>query len=133
MNTLDTPFVPISWGELIDKITILEIKVDRIQAPEAIANCEKERIALEPIFQGHPQSQSAEVIELREKLKSVNLQLWDIEDAIRELERKKDFGEVFVETARSVYIQNDQRARLKKELNVLLGSSLIEEKSYKPY
>lgn len=133
MNTLDTPFVPISWGELIDKITILEIKVDRIQAPEAIANCEKERIALEPIFQGHPQSQSAEVIELREKLKSVNLQLWDIEDAIRELERKKDFGEAFVETARSVYIQNDQRARLKKELNVLLGSSLIEEKSYKPY
>ena len=133
MATMNTPFVPISWGELIDKITILEIKVERIQTPEAIANCEKERMALEPIFQGHPESRSNAVVELRKKLKNVNLQLWDIEDAIRELERKKDFGEAFVETARSVYIQNDQRARLKKELNVLLGSSLTEEKSYKPY
>ena len=133
MTTMNTPFVPISWGEIIDKITILEIKVERIQAPEAIANCEKERIALEPIFQGHPESQSNAVVALREKLKNVNLQLWDIEDAIRELERNKDFGDAFVETARSVYIQNDQRAQLKKELNLLLGSALIEEKSYTPY
>ena len=131
-NTPNVP-VPISWGEFIDKITILEIKVDRISQPQALANCQKELSALEPIVASHKAGQSADLVTLRSELKGVNLTLWDIEDKIRELERQKDFGADFIETARSVYIQNDQRAALKKQINQLLGSELTEEKSYKPY
>jgi hypothetical protein len=89
--------------------------------------------ALEPIVTSHKAGQSADLVALRSELKGVNLKLWDIEDKIRELERQKDFGSDFIETARSVYIQNDQRAALKKQINQLLGSELTEEKSYKPY
>lgn len=123
------PQVPVSWGELIDKITILEIKVERLDTQSARANALRElellrAIAAPVLADGHP---------LVSRLKSLNQALWDIEDRIRDHERTGDFGPGFVELARSVYRHNDERGVLKREINLALGSALIEEKSYKPY
>ncbi|MGQ9368798.1 DUF6165 family protein [Azospirillum sp. ST 5-10] len=124
--------VPVSWGELTDKITILQIKSERITDSMKLANVRKELEALEAVCAasgGLPDRTATVVAELR----SVNAELWDIEDDIRECERAKDFGERFVALARKVYRTNDRRAGLKRIINDIMGSELIEEKSYKDY
>jgi len=124
--------VEIPSGELIDRITILEIKAQRVTDPEKLNNVEKELRTLTNTRDCFIQP-SAELAELTSQLKAVNEALWEIEDGIRDCERAKDFGPRFVELARSVYRNNDRRAELKRKISILLGSNLIEEKSYKPY
>ncbi|MBI2236862.1 MAG: hypothetical protein HYU60_07950 [Magnetospirillum sp.] len=124
--------VPVSWGEVIDKITILEIKAERLTDPAKLANVTKELAELAAVrdreFAGH-----AGLAQLSAELKAVNEALWVIEDDIRDCERARDFGARFVELARAVYVTNDQRSRVKRQINDLLGSALVEEKSYAPY
>ena len=119
----------VSNGEIIDKLTIIEIKLEKIADPEKRKNLEKEYNILNEA--------AADILDKKDplyrRLKEVNLQLWMIEDRIRDFERNKDFGEEFIRTARSVYQQNDLRAALKRQINEKTGSGLIEEKSYKPY
>lgn len=122
----------VSWGELIDKYTILLIKSERIHDEAKLKNVQAELTALSPAHdQAH--GMSAGLGEAEGRLKAINEELWDIEDRIRDCERAKDFGPRFVELARSVYFRNDVRAAVKREINQLLGSSLVEEKSYQPY
>lgn len=123
--------VPVSWGELIDKITILEIKSERITDATKLGNVRKELDLLALRLGAH--AGQAEVLRLKAALRGVNEALWDIEDEIRVCENAGDFGNRFVELARSVYITNDKRADLKRELNAALGSDLVEEKSYQAY
>jgi hypothetical protein len=123
-----SPLVPVSWGELIDKLTILEIKQERIDAPEARANVTREYLRLSEA--AAPVAEHDGITGLRGELKAVNQALWEIEDEIRAKEAAGDFGEAFVRLARSVYKRNDERAALKRELNMLLKSELVEEKSY---
>jgi hypothetical protein len=124
--------VDISPGELIDKITILEIKLERITDARKQANVAFE---LRVLHQACDPSwdQSSDLVAVKSGLKAINTRLWDIEDQIRDCEREKDFGPRFIELARSVYKSNDHRAALKREINELLGSRLIEEKSYSDY
>ena len=124
--------IPVSWGELLDKLTILQIKKERIENPEKLVNISKEYDALDRVRVRHCNS-SDELDTLVDGLRMANEKLWEIEDAIRECEREKDFGSRFIELARSVYKTNDRRARLKYLLNELLGSELVEEKSYEEY
>ena len=124
--------IPASAGELIDKITILEIKLKNIVDPVKNRNVSIELEALSKCFEENI-IQSNEIEKLKTNLKQVNRALWNIEDDIRQCEQAGEFGEKFVELARSVYRQNDKRAALKKEINILLGSSIIEEKSYADY
>ena len=124
--------IPASAGELIDKITILEIKLKNIVDPVKNRNVSIELEALSKCFEENI-IQSNEIEELKTNLKQVNSALWNIEDDIRQCEQADEFGEKFVELARSVYRQNDKRAALKKEINIMLGSSIIEEKSYADY
>jgi len=126
---MSIPHVPTSWGELLDKITILEIKVARLPTPAARANAEKELALLKEIAA----PALAETAALATKLKALNERLWEIEDRIREHERAGNFDTAFIALARSVYQTNDERGRIKREINLALGSGLIEEKSYKPY
>jgi Family of unknown function (DUF6165) len=123
--------VPISPGELLDKITILRIKVARIQDAAKLANVRLELSLLEQTWAqaGAPAGVAAE----EHALQAVNERLWDIEDRIRDKEAHQTFDRDFVELARSVYVCNDERAALKKRINVQLGSRLVEEKSYKQY
>jgi hypothetical protein len=126
--------VEVSYGELMDKISILEIKANRITDPTKQANILDELIVLNIALQSiHANVDNTELASLREKLKQTNETLWEIEDAIRDKERHKVFDPAFIELARSVYIVNDQRARLKKQIDQLLGSRLTEEKSYQSY
>jgi len=125
------PQVPISWGELIDKITILEIKVERLSTDEAKANAAKELGLLREI--AGPVLAGGKTGALVARLKTLNEALWEIEDRIRDHERLGDFGADFIELARAVYKRNDERGAVKREVNLALGSQLIEEKSYKPY
>jgi len=129
--TQTTPHVPTSWGELIDKITILEIKVERLSTEQARANAAKELALLREIAK--PALAGKEISALVARLKSVNETLWEIEDRIRDHERSGTFDEAFIGLARSVYKRNDERGQVKRALNLALGSGLIEEKSYKPY
>lgn len=124
--------IEIAPGELIDKITILEIKTEQISDPAKLANV---RIELETLVAARDSTiaPSAEMDRLMADLKAVNQELWVIEDDIRDCERDGDFGTKFVQLARAVYKTNDRRAALKREINVLLGSRLVEEKSYQPY
>ena len=124
--------VEVAPGELIDKITILEINLARMDDENKLRNVKRELEVLQAARDGAIE-ESAELEALTSRLKTVNEQLWDIEDDIRSCERAKDFGPRFVELARSVYKNNDRRAALKREINELLGSHLIEEKSYKDY
>ena len=119
-------------GELIDKITILEIKKERIGDAAKLANVRTELDVLNRTRDGGL-SPSGELEKLTAELRAVNETLWEVEDQIRECERAKDFGGRFVELARSVYRNNDRRAALKRRINELLGSRLVEEKSYAPY
>ncbi|MBL38665.1 MAG: hypothetical protein CMP07_09680 [Xanthomonadales bacterium] len=124
--------VPISPGELLDKISILEIKSERIGDPNKRANVERELDLLTGLWHGEA-AETTEVTAGRTELKTLNEKLWDIEDAIRDCEREGDFGPRFVELARSVYKTNDQRAAVKRRINEALGSTILEEKSYKEY
>ncbi|NJR79491.1 DUF6165 family protein [Sphingomonas corticis] len=128
MASIATPSVPVSWGELLDKITILEIKRDRIAKAEARANVLREYGLLRRI--GAEVMRQDAVATLVVALKQVNERLWDIEDAIREREAATDFGTDFVALARAVYQQNDRRAAIKRAINEELESDLVEEKSY---
>ena len=124
--------VPVSFGELLDKIAILQIKSERMSDPAKLANVRKELDALSATWLEHPAAQIP-VIELRAALKAVNERLWVIEDDIRICEKRQDFGPEFIRLARAVYFENDERARIKKDLNLALGSAYIEEKSYQDY
>ena len=124
--------VEISPGELIDKITILEIKIEKISDPDKLKNIKNEYRLLQQTYDKCiPASQ--EIRRLISKLKAVNEKLWMIEDDIRDCERRKDFDKGFIELARSVYKNNDTRARLKREINMILDSKIVEEKSYRKY
>ena len=124
--------VEVAPGELIDKITILEIKSERIADAGKLKNV---RVELDVLAAARDAAMaaSAELAELTAQLKQVNEALWEIEDAIRDCERGQDFGPKFIKLARSVYHSNDRRAALKRQINELLGSKLIEEKSYAAY
>lgn len=133
MNEFNTkPLVPVSWGELIDKLTILEIKQSKITSTEALQNIETELSFLKDIENQHQDFLSL-VKDTRASLLDVNIKLWKVEDELREKEFKNEFDHDFMQSARSVYILNDERARLKKNINHVLGSALVEEKSYTPY
>jgi hypothetical protein len=124
--------VPVSVGELVDKLVILEIKAERIADQAKRANVVHERDLLRDTVANEVPG-SARLNELTAALKQVNEELWVIEDDIRDCERNRDFGTRFVELARAVYVTNDKRAALKKDINLLVGSDIVEEKSYKAY
>jgi hypothetical protein len=126
------PIVPVSWGELLDKIAILEIKCLRLRAPTAVTNARRELVALGPTL-AMLEPAPAGLTELRAALASVNQRLWSIEDQIREKDAIGDFGPEFVTLARSVYRENDERGRIKRAINTLLGSELVEETQYSAY
>jgi hypothetical protein len=121
--------IEVSNGEIIDKLTIIQIKLERIKDKSKLVNLKKEYDIL--------YKASASIISITDPLYialyQVNCELWDIEDRIRDLERKKDFGDVFISTAREVYFKNDRRSELKREINIKTSSGLIEEKSYEKY
>lgn len=122
----------ISVGELIDKITILEIKQERIRDAAKLNNIRAELRCLVDI-QAASKIKSAELDSLKAELKRVNTRLWEIEDDIRDHERNRDFGDSFIALARSVYQINDERAAKKRAINELTGSAIVEEKSYQDY
>ena len=122
-------FAPISVGELVDKITILEIKTENIQG-EALANIQNELQSLKKILDDNQLDVDSKIID---ELRQVNRILWKVEDKIRNHECQKDFGENFIDLARSVYRHNDQRAAIKRRINIQNNSELIEEKSYQDY
>jgi hypothetical protein len=124
--------VPVAYGELIDKITILEIKSERIRDAAKVANVRTELDLLNETWRADPASR-ADIAAERAGLRAVNEALWDIEDRIRLKEKAKEFDAEFVELARSVYVRNDERAAIKRRINEKLGSTLIEEKSYQEY
>lgn len=124
--------VEVSVGEFLDKLSILEIKSERISDPAKLVNVRKELALLQETWAASPYSRE-DISSQRLALKQVNEALWEIEDEIRRQEAARDFGEKFVALARSVYQQNDRRAAVKKEINTRLGSDLTEEKSYVDY
>lgn len=124
----EMPRVPVSWGELIDKITILEIKVERLRAPAAVANAQRELELLRDVL-----GALEDVAPLKEALATVNRTLWDIEDGIRAKEAAGVFDAEFVALARGVYHNNDERSRIKRAINEKLQSVIIEEKQYVRY
>jgi hypothetical protein len=124
--------VPISFGELFDKITILRIKSELIRNPEKLLNIKTELAALSSAAK-ECVPDTPDVSDLVETLYTINRRLWDIEDGKRDAERRKAFDADFIELARQVYIQNDQRADIKRQINLALGSAIIEEKSYGQY
>jgi predicted nuclease with TOPRIM domain len=123
---------PISPGELIDKITILEIKAERIKDAAKLQNVRHELQLLQDTWRrsGHDQ---ATIQSQWDELRRINAELWDIEDRIRDEERAQRFEAEFIRLARAVYVTNDERARVKREINTLLGSRIVEEKSYADY
>ncbi|MEI7709920.1 MAG: DUF6165 family protein [Rhodospirillales bacterium] len=123
------PTIPVSWGELADKISILEIKCARLRSAAAAANAARELAALSAVLAPVAASIAAE----RAELTAVNTRLWEIEDAIRARESAQDFGPAFVALARSVYRENDERGRIKAAINRALRSVLVEEKQYSAY
>ena len=129
MNQLS---VPVSYGELIDKITILEIKSERIGDSVKRANVCVELDLLNATWSSDPASRS-DIVTQRAALRAVNGELWEIENRIRFKEKSKAFDAEFIELARSVYIRNDERAAIKRAINEKLGSTLVEEKSYQDY
>ena len=129
---MKTPLIPISWGELFDKITILQIKLENLKDKNALKNVKIEYDELFKIYENNFRV-DANAKRLLAELKKINKTLWNIEDDIRDKERHKTFDEEFIELARSVYITNDERARIKRNINNSFGSQLIEEKSYSDY
>jgi hypothetical protein len=131
MNTTSV-LAPVSLGELLDKIVILEIKEERITEESKLINVRNELQSLRSIVPA-ALSDNAAVAPWEQSLREANSQLWDLEDRIRDKERDDDFGLEFVEIARLIYRTNDQRAHAKKMINSLCGSEIVEEKSYQPY
>ena len=123
---------PVSFGELLDKIAILQIKSERMSDAAKLANVRNELSALETTWMAHPAA-GHNIVDLRAQLKAVNERLWVIEDDIRIKEKAQAFDAEFIKLARSVYFENDERARIKKDINLALGSSYVEEKSYQDY
>ena len=124
--------VPVSFGELLDKIAILQIKSERMTDAAKLANVRNELSALEATWAAHPAA-AHDIADLRAELKAVNERLWVIEDDIRLKEQAQAFDAEFIRLARSVYVENDERARIKKQINQALGSTYVEEKSYQDY
>jgi hypothetical protein len=129
-NKLDKILAEISAGELIDKITILEIKKSKVSDKDKLTNIEKELTTLNKTMKKFIPNQD-KILELINNLKEINLKLWDIEDGKRAAEKKNEFGEKFIELARNVYKYNDERAKIKLTINNTLGSNIKEVKSYK--
>jgi hypothetical protein len=129
---MDIIQVPVSPGEVLDKITILEIKSERIKDADKVANVKRELELLGASWL-EAVEQDDSVRRIHAELKTINEALWEIEDDIRDKERAREFDQVFIDLARSVYVTNDQRANAKKELNIYLGSEIVEEKSYQDY
>lgn len=124
--------VPVSYGELLDKISILQIKSERMTDAAKLANVRAELAALDATWGAHPAA-AHDIADLRAQLKAVNERLWVIEDDIRIKEKAQEFDPAFIHLARSVYIENDVRAKIKKDINLALGSTYVEEKSYEDY
>ena len=124
--------VVLSVGELIDKITILQLKMKFIKNKEQLKNIRNELGTLKPLLKEN-NLETPKINELFAELYEINLKLWKIEDKIREKERQSDFKDEFISLARSVYFTNDKRAEIKKKINLISGSELIEEKSYEKY
>jgi len=129
---MKTPLIPISFGELFDKLTILKIKLDKLKNKNALENVKIEYNQLFIIYD-NDFSKDENAKRLFADLKQINEKLWHIEDKIRDKERDKAFDEEFIELARSIYITNDERSRIKKKINSTFGSKLFEEKSYSDY
>ncbi|MCX7032855.1 MAG: DUF6165 family protein [Arenimonas sp.] len=123
---------PVSFGELLYKIAILQIKSERMTDPAKLANVRHELSALESTWMAHPAARG-DIARLRQDLKAVNERLWVIEDDIRLKEKAQAFDQEFIALARAVYFENDERARIKKDINLALGSAYVEEKSYQDY
>jgi hypothetical protein len=124
--------VPISPGELIDKITILEIKSVRITDPAKVTNVRHELALLQETWRASPYS-TADIDVQWASLRRINEKLWDVEDQLRDKERARTFDQEFIDLARAVYFTNDERAAVKREINTKLGSKIVEEKSYAAY
>jgi hypothetical protein len=124
--------VPVSFGELLDKIAILEIKSERIGDPAKLANIRRELEALNATWSVAPAA-AIDIRAQRDALRAVNERLWVIEDDIRLKEKAQAFDAEFIALARAVYFENDERARIKREINLALGSAYVEEKSYQDY
>lgn len=124
--------VPISPGELIDKITILQIKSERITDPLKVANVRNELALLEATWRESPFATTDVDVEWA-SLRRINEKLWDVEDLLRDKERNRTFDQEFIDLARAVYFTNDERAAVKREINTKLGSKIVEEKSYAKY
>ena len=129
---MKTPLIPISWGELFDKITILQIKIENLQEKNALKNVKTEHDQLTKIYSSNF-LEDEKSNRLLKDLKKINQKLWDIEDKIRDKERLKKFDEEFLELARNVYLTNDERSRIKRNINETFGSKIIEEKLYSKY
>jgi hypothetical protein len=126
--------IEVSNGEVLDKYSILQIKSERITDPTALNNIRRELESLQPAVDAIRSLESSGTLHsLQDQLLEVNTSLWEVEDVLRGLEKSQDFGPSFVSAARSVYQLNDRRAAVKKEINLLTGSNLIEEKSYEKY
>ena len=126
------PLIPISWGELFDKITILQIKIENLQEKNALKNVKTEYDQLYKIYNSNfLEDEKAKLLMV--SLTQINKKLWDIEDKIRHKERIKKFDEEFIELARNVYFTNDKRSKIKRDINETFGSTIIEEKSYSKY
>ena len=125
--------VEVSNGELLDKLTILELKLTNITNVQKLSNIQKEHDELSPLADQLFNSYGEELKNLYKKLTEINSELWTIEDDIRECERNKDFGSDFVSLARAVYFTNDKRSDVKKAINLLTDSGFVEEKSYEDY
>ena len=125
--------VEVSNGELLDKLTILELKLSNISDVKKLTNIQKEHDELNPLAGQLFDLYGEELKNLYKQLAEINSELWTIEDDIRECERNKDFGSGFVSLARAVYFTNDKRSEIKKSINLLTGSGFVEEKSYEDY
>jgi predicted nucleic acid-binding Zn-ribbon protein len=126
------PTIEVSWGELIDKLTILEIKQQRLTSPAAVANVRNELAALRRVFETLDPAPTA-LDAMKRDLKTINEALWDIENRTRAKEAEKSFDREFIELTRSVYLNNDKRALIKRRINELLDSGFVEEKQYTSY
>jgi hypothetical protein len=132
-SDLRAPLVPDSWGELIDKITILEIKAEQLNAPDAARSAEHELGPLRDALATLGSDAPSDLAVLAAELATINRRLWDIEDAIRAKEAARSFDADFISLARAVYHSNDERSRIQRAINGLLGSAIIEEKQYVGY
>jgi hypothetical protein len=128
-----SPSVPVSWGELLDKICILQIKIERMGDPAAVLNVTRELAALTAARDRALGFAGIDLDVLVKELHAINEQLWTIEDNIRAKEARREFDDVFIGLARSVYHVNDERGRVKRAINTLLNSALVEEKLYQAY